>query len=86
MKPVGNTNLEGLSTLGRLGLEGLFYIHVLQLYSLVDRFQLRGLRRGFSPSTSVSSSITHFGVILYLHLSFLLFKLYIYCLLYLLMP
>ena len=68
--------------LGRLDLEGLFIIHVLQLYSLVDRFWLRGLRRGFSPSTSVSSSITRLGVILYLHISFLLFKLYIYCLLF----
>ena len=38
MKPVSNWNLEGLSTLGRLGLEGLLDIRVLQLYSLVDRF------------------------------------------------
>ena len=84
MKPVGSKNLKDSSTLGRLGFEGLFFIHVLQLYSLVDRFRLRGLHRGFLSSTSVSSSITCFGVILYLHLSSLLFKLYIYCLLYLL--
>ena len=82
MKPVGSKNLEDSSTLGRLGFEGLFFIHVLQLYSLVDRFRLGGLHRGFLSSTSVSSSITCFDVILYLHLSSLLFKVYIYhCLL-----
>ena len=86
MKPVGSRNLEGSSTLGRLGLEGLFVIHVLQFYSLVDQFRLGGPRRGFSLSASVSFLITHLGVILYLHLSSLLFKLYIYCLLYILMP
>ena len=69
MKLVSSWNLEGLSTLGKLGFEGLFDIHVLQLYSLVDRFRLGGPHRGFSPSTSVSSLITHFGVILHLHLS-----------------
>ena len=72
MKPVGSKNLKDSSTLGRLGFEGLFFIHVLQLYLLVDRFRLRGLHRGFLSSTSVSSSITCFDVILYLHLSSLL--------------
>ena len=86
MKPVGSRNLEGSSTLDRLGLEGLFVILVLQLYSLVDQFRFGGLQRGFLPSASVSSSITHLGVILCLHLSSLFFKLYIYYLLYLLMP
>ena len=57
----------------RLG--GSFVICVLQLYSLVDQFRLGGSRRGFSPSSSVSSSITRLGVILCLHLSSLLFKL-----------
>ena len=33
----------------RLG--GSFVIRVLQLYSLVDRFRLGGLRRGFLPSS-----------------------------------
>ena len=51
----------------------------------MDRFRLGGPRREFSLSTLVSSLIAHLGIILYLHLSFLLFKLYIYCLLYLLM-
>ena len=69
MKPVDSWNLEGSSTFGRLALEGLFDIRVLQFYSLVDRFWLGGLQRGFSSSTLVSSSITHLGVTLYLHLS-----------------
>ena len=42
MKPVGSWNFEGSSTLGRLGLEGLFDILVFQLYSLVDQFGLEG--------------------------------------------
>ena len=66
---VGSWNLEGSGTLGRLGLKGLFDIYVLQLYSLVDQFQLGGPWRGFSPSTLVSSSIVPLSVILYLHLS-----------------
>ena len=69
MKLISSWNLEGLSILGKLGFEGLFDIHVLQLYSLVDRFQLGGPHKGFSPSASVSSSTTHPGVILRLHLS-----------------
>ena len=51
----------------------------------MEQFQLGGSQRGFLSSTSVSSSITHLDVILCLHLSSLLFKLYIYHLLYLLM-
>ena len=47
MKPVSNWNLEGLSTLGRLGLEGFLDIRVLQLYSLVDQFDLEGRREVF---------------------------------------
>ena len=38
----------------------------------MDWFRLRGSRRGFSLNSSVSSSITHLGAILYLHLSSLL--------------
>ena len=83
---VGSWNLESSSKLSRLGLEGLFDIRVLQLYSLLDQFQLGGSHKGFSSSTLVSSSITRLNVILCLHLSSLLFKLYIYCLLYMLMP
>ena len=71
MKPVDSWNLKGSSTLGRLGLNGFFDIHVLQLYSLVDRFRLGGLQRDFSSSTSISSSITRLDVILCLHLSYL---------------
>ena len=50
-------------------------------YSLEDRFRFRGSQRGFLPSSLVFSLITRFGVILCLHLSFLLFKLTFYCLL-----
>ena len=72
--------------MGQTRLGGSFVIRVLQLYPLMDQFRLGGLWRGFSPNSSVSSSITRLGVILCLHLSSILFKLYIYCLLYLFMP
>ena len=58
---------------------GSFVICILQLYSLANQFRLGGLRRSFSPSSLVSSSITCFGVILFLYLSSLLFKLSFYC-------
>ena len=51
---------------------GFFVIHVLQLYSLMDRFRLRELQRGLSLSSSVSSSITCLDIILCLYLSSLL--------------
>ena len=69
--------------MGQTRLGGSFVICVLQLYSLMDRFRLGGSWRGFSPSSSVSSSITRLGVILCLHLSSILFKLFIYCSLWL---
>ena len=65
--------------MGKTRLGGSFVICVLQLYSLVDRFRLRGSRKDFSPSSSVSFSITRLGVILCLHFSSLLFKLSFYC-------
>ena len=68
-KSVGSWSLESLSTLSRLGLEGLLDICVLQLYSLVDRFWLGGPQRGFSPSALVFFLITHCCVILCLYLS-----------------
>ena len=58
---------------------------MLQLYYLVDRLPLGGRQRGFSPSSSVSSSITRFGVILWLRLSSLTPVLYFYCLLFMFM-
>ena len=61
--------------MGQTRLGGFFDICVLQIYFLVDQFRLGGLRRGFSPSSSVSSSITRLGIIVCLHLSSLLFKL-----------
>ena len=69
--------------MGQTRLGRSFVIRVLQLYSLMDRFRLGGSWRGFSPSSSVSSSITRLGVILCLHLSSILFKLFIYCSLWL---
>ena len=65
--------------MGYTRLRGSFVIRVLQLYSILDRFRLVGLWRGFLPSSSISSSITHLGVILCLHLTSLLFKLSFYC-------
>ena len=53
MKSVGSWNLEGLSTLGRLGLEGLFDILVLLLYSLKDHFGLEVQGEVFSSSSLV---------------------------------
>ena len=47
MKFVGSWNSEGSSTLGRLGLEGLFDVLILQIYSLVDHFGLEGLQFPF---------------------------------------
>ena len=56
---VGARSLEGLGTLGKLGLEGLllFMYPNFILQWIIDR--LEGRRRGFMPKTLVSSSITH---------------------------
>ena len=51
--------------MGQTRLGGSFVIRVLQLYSLLYQFRLGGSRRGFSSSSSVSSLITHLGVILF---------------------
>ena len=72
MVPRPLQKLDGDSPLvstSRLSLGGLFDIRVLQLYSLVDRFQLGGPQRGFLLSFSISSSITRLSVILCSHLS-----------------
>ena len=63
----------------------IFYYSCTPTYSLVNRFRLRRSQRGFSPSSSISSSITRLGVILCLHLSSLALVLYIYCLLFMFM-
>ena len=73
VKSVGSRSLDSSSTWGRLDLEGLLLFvysnFILQwIYLLLGRRQ-----RGFSPSSSVSSSITHRGVILCFHPSSLLF-------------
>ena len=72
MVPRPLQKLDGDSPLvstSRLSLGGLFDIRVLQLYSLVDRFQFGGPQRGFLLSSSISSSITRLSVILCSHLS-----------------
>ena len=72
VKLVGSRSLEGSSTWGRLGLEGLLlFIYSNFILQWID-LPLGGQRRGFSPSSPVSFSITRFGVILWLHLSPLL--------------
>ena len=50
-------------------LRGSFAVHVSQLHFLVDYLPLGGRQRGFPPRASVSSSITHRVLSLYLHLS-----------------
>ena len=61
---VGERNLEGLGALGRLGLEGLllFVYPNSILYWII--LLLGGRWRGFSPSSSISSSIIRVSVIL----------------------
>ena len=64
---------DGLSTLGRLGLEGLFDILVLQLYLLVNHFSYwRAVEKFLCRVLWFSSLITHHCVILCLHLSSLI--------------
>ena len=77
-KSCWSRSLDSLGTLGRLGL-GVFCYSCIPTNCLVDRLLLRGRRRGFTPSTSVSSSIIHRRVILCLHSSSLLFYLSFYC-------
>ena len=59
----------GSSTLGRLDLEGLFDILVLQLYSVVDHFGLKDCGEVFTPSTSVFLFDNTLRCYLCLHLS-----------------
>ena len=63
-KFVGSKSLEGL----------LLFVYSNFILQQID-FPFGGWRRGFSPSSSVSSSITRLGVILCLHLSSLTFVL-----------
>ena len=68
---VRERSLEGLGASNRLGLEGLLLYSCISTNFLVDHLPLGGWRRGFSPSCSISSSITRASVILCLHLSIL---------------
>ena len=68
--------MEGSSTMSRLGLKGLFDIFVLQLYSLVDHFELEGYF-GFVFDNNTSKCY----LIVYIFLP-LFFMFYFYCLLY----
>ena len=84
-KPYWSKSLEGLSTLGRLGLEGfLLFVYPNLLLSSGSITAWRAAER-FSQSFSVSSLITHRCVILCLHLSSLTLVLYFYCLLFMFM-
>ena len=65
--------------MGQTRLGGSFVICVFQLILQQIDLPLGGRRRGFSPSSSFSFSITHQRVILYLHSTSLLFQLLFYC-------
>ena len=65
--------MEGSSTLCKLGFEGLFDILVLRLYLLVDHSAWRAAEKFLCRVLWFSSSITHLGAILFLHLSSLTF-------------
>ena len=69
----------------RLGLEGLLLFVYSNFILQWINLPLRGWRRDFLPSSSISSSITRLGVILWLHLSSLTLVLYFYCLLFMFM-
>ena len=71
--------LGGLRYIGYIRLEGFLTNPCIPTDCLADRLPLRGRRRGFLPSSLVSSLITHWRVILCLHLSSLLFYLSFYC-------
>ena len=60
--------MEGLGTLGRLGLEGLL-LFMYPKHFLVDYLPLGERQRGFTSRASVSSSITHRVLSLCLYLS-----------------
>ena len=63
-KSIGSRSLEGSSTLVRLSLEGLLlFVSSNFIIQWID-LPLRGRRRGFLTSSSVSSLITCLGVIL----------------------
>ena len=68
MKSVSSWNSEGSSTFGRLGLKGLFDIFTPTLFTS-GLIRFGGPQKGFSPSSLVSFLITHFDIILCLHLS-----------------
>ena len=61
--------MEGLSTFGRLGLEGLLLFMYPNYIFPMDYLPLGGQRRGFTPRALVSSLITHRVLSLCLHLS-----------------
>ena len=62
-KSCWSRSLEGLGTEGRLGLGGSLTYPCILTDCLVNQLLLRGRQRGFLPSSSVSSLITHRHVI-----------------------
>ena len=79
IKSVGSKSLEGSSSWGRLGLEGLLLFIYSNFILQWINLPVGGRRRGFSPSSSVISLIIRLGVILWLHFSSLLFQPSFYC-------
>ena len=71
--------LHGLRCIGQIKLEGSLANPCIPTDYLVDQLSLGGWQRGFSPSSSVFSSMTHRHVILCLRSSSLLFQLSYYC-------
>ena len=71
--------LGGFRCIGQIRLGGSLANPCILTDYLVDRLPLGGRQRGFTPSTLISSSITHRRVILCLHFSSLLFYLSFYC-------
>ena len=68
-QPRWSKKLGGLRYIGYIRLGGSITVHVSQLHFLVDYLLLGGRQRGFTPRASISSSITHRVLSLYLHLS-----------------
>ena len=71
--------LGGLRYIGQIRLGGSLANSCILTECLMNRLSLERQRRGFTSSISVSSTITHWHVILCLHSSSLLFQLSYYC-------
>ena len=79
VKSVDNKRLEGSSTWGKLGLEGLLLFVYSHLFFSCSIYHLESGKEDFPPSSSVFFLITHQRVILCLYSSSLFFQLSFYC-------